>query len=81
MQEKLQELNDELKAEGYPALANGVGINSGDMIVGNIGSAKRLDYTLIGDNVNLGARVEGLTKYYKVKVLITESTYQKVKEQ
>jgi adenylate cyclase len=81
MQEKLQELNEELKAEGYPALANGVGINSGDMIVGNIGSAKRLDYTLIGDNVNLGARVEGLTKYYKVKVLITESTYQKVKEQ
>lgn len=80
MQEKLKELNDELAAEGYPSLANGVGINSGDMIVGNIGSAKRLDYTLIGDNVNLGARVEGLTKYYKVKVLITESTYQKVKD-
>lgn len=80
MQEKLKELNDELALEGYPSLANGVGINSGDMIVGNIGSAKRLDYTLIGDNVNLGARVEGLTKYYKVKVLITESTYQKVKE-
>ena len=80
MQEKLKELNDELALEGYPSLANGVGLNSGDMIVGNIGSAKRLDYTLIGDNVNLGARVEGLTKYYKVKVLITESTYQKVKE-
>lgn len=80
MQEKLVELNEELAAENYPPLANGVGINSGDMIVGNIGSAKRLDYTLIGDNVNLGARVEGLTKYYKVKVLITESTYKKVKD-
>lgn len=80
MQEKLTELNEELAAENYPPLANGVGINSGDMIVGNIGSAKRLDYTLIGDNVNLGARVEGLTKYYKVKVLITESTYKKIKE-
>lgn len=81
MQEKLEELNRELEEEGYPSLKNGVGINTGDMIVGNIGSAKRLDYTLIGDNVNLGARIEGLTKYYRVKILITESTFERVKEQ
>ncbi|OHD09502.1 MAG: hypothetical protein A2Z98_08165 [Spirochaetes bacterium GWB1_27_13] len=78
---QLKVLNKELEADGLPPLKNGIGLNTGDMIVGNIGSAKRLDFTLIGDNVNLGSRIEGLTKYYKVSILVTETTYNYTKDQ
>jgi adenylate cyclase len=77
MIEKLEIVNQGLVARGMEAIKIGVGVNTGPMIVGNIGSEKRLDYTLIGDNVNLGSRLEGLTKKYHVPIIVSGSTYEK----
>lgn len=73
MLKKLNEMNKE-KAFGDLELKIGVGINSGEMVVGNMGSKERFDYTVIGDSVNLGSRMEGLTKQYGISLLISEST-------
>ena len=58
----------------------GIGINSGTMIVGNLGAQQRFDYTVIGDEVNLGARLEGANKQYGTSIIISESTYKQVKK-
>ncbi|MFQ5493064.1 MAG: CHASE2 domain-containing protein [Candidatus Dojkabacteria bacterium] len=71
MQQSLIEFNKQ--RPNLPEIKVGVGINTDEMIVGNIGSRKRFDYTLIGDGVNLASRVEGLTKQYKVGVIVTEN--------
>jgi len=74
MQEALVELNKRWKAEGKPEIAIGIGINTGPMSVGNMGTPARFDYTVLGDQVNLGARLEALTKEYGVDVLCGEET-------
>jgi adenylate cyclase len=79
MQEALTEFNEEQQKMGKPAFLTGIGINYGVVTVGNIGSEKKMDYTIIGDMVNLGSRLEGLTKPYKQSVIFSESVYQKVK--
>jgi adenylate cyclase len=76
----LNRLNDEWLAKGKDALNIGIGLNTGDMNVGNMGSNSRMDYTLIGDNVNLGARLEGTNKVYRTCIIISEFTYEYVKE-
>lgn len=81
MLDRLSELQEGWIAEGKEPLDIGIGINTGDVLVGNIGAeGKKMDYTLIGDNVNLAARVEGLTRTYKTHLLITEFTYEKIKD-
>jgi adenylate cyclase len=74
MQAALIDLNKRWKTQGMPEIAIGVGINTGPMSVGNMGTSSRFDYTVLGDQVNLGARLEGLTKEYGVNVLVGEET-------
>ncbi len=74
-------LNPRLRAEGRPELDIGIGVNTGIMTVGNMGSKNRMDYTLMGDNVNLGARLEGTNKIYGSHIIISEFTYSDVKDQ
>lgn len=70
--EYLEAFNEKLEQQGHPRLNTRIGIHTGESIVGNIGYEQRLNYTVIGDNVNLASRVEGLNKYYRTNILITE---------
>lgn len=79
MLEKLDAMKAAWRAEGYPELEIGIGINTGTMVVGNMGSDVRVDYTVLGDAVNLGSRLESTNKEYDTRVIISESTYQLVK--
>lgn len=71
---ELDALQDKFKARGWPPIKIGVGLNSGEMTVGNMGSEFRLAYTVMGDAVNLGSRLEGLTKDYGVNIIVSEYT-------
>jgi adenylate cyclase len=72
--DRVEELCAEFEAKGFPRVKIGVGINSGMMNVGDMGSVYRRAYTVLGDAVNLASRLEGLTKYYGVKFLLGEQT-------
>lgn len=74
MLEGLEVLKAKWRAEGYPELEIGVGLNTGPMVVGNLGSDVRVDYTVLGDAVNLGSRLEGTNKLYGTRIIISEST-------
>jgi adenylate cyclase len=76
----LKKLQEKWSAEGRPVLDIGVGINSGAMVVGNMGSEMRFDYTVMGDSVNLGSRLEGINKEYGTNIVISEFTYAAVKD-
>jgi adenylate cyclase len=76
----LKRMNIDWKSQGKESLDIGIGLNSGDMVVGNMGSNSRMDYTIMGDNVNLGSRLEGTNKMYGTRIIISEFTYEQVKE-
>ncbi|MEK7666358.1 MAG: adenylate/guanylate cyclase domain-containing protein, partial [Pseudomonadota bacterium] len=81
MMQELRRLQAEWKQRGLPGMDIGIGINTGPMVVGNMGSKTRFDYTVIGDAVNLGARIEALNKQYGTHILISEFTYNQVKDE
>ncbi len=76
MQKRLSDLRKKWAEEGKPQLLVRMGVNSGPMVVGNMGSLSRMDYTIMGDSVNLAARLEGANKFYKIYTMISEHTYQ-----
>ncbi len=72
---RTEELKPELARLGYPEVNIGIGLNTGPMNVGNMGSQFRRSYTVLGDSVNLGSRLEGLTKFYGVQLIVGEQTH------
>ena len=80
MKAALRELQEKWRCDGCETLDAGIGINTGEMLVGNMGSTDIFDYTVIGDQVNLGARVESLTRDYNCHIIITESTYNEIRD-
>lgn len=76
---KVKELQRKWASEGKPRIEIGVGINTGEVFVGNIGSVNRMEYTVIGDTVNLASRLESYNKIYKTSMLIGSTTYEATK--
>jgi adenylate cyclase len=81
MQKKLRKLREKWQKEGRPPLSARIGINTGEVIVGNMGSRDVFDYTVMGDPVNLGSRLEGANKFYGTDIMISEFTQDYVKDE
>jgi adenylate cyclase len=79
MMESLDEFNREISAEGIPPFGMGLGINTGTVVVGNMGSDQRFDYTCLGDSVNLASRLEGQSKPYGVRIILGPRTAELVR--
>jgi adenylate cyclase len=80
MMESLDEFNREIVAEGIPPFGMGLGINTGTVVVGNMGSSQRFDYTCLGDSVNLASRLEGQSKPYGVRIILGSRTAELVRD-
>ena len=80
MMDELKIMQEDFQQRGWPAVNIGIGLNTGDMNVGNMGSEFRMAYTVLGDAVNLGSRLEGLTKNYGVNIIVSETTKNAIPE-
>jgi adenylate cyclase len=80
MLQVLRRLQTRWEKQGRPPIDIGIGINTGPMVVGNMGSTRRFNFTIIGDNVNLASRLEGLNNSFGTRLIISESTYHHVRE-
>jgi len=81
MQKRLRKLNEKWKTEGLPDIRMRVGINSGEVIAGNMGTENIFNYTILGDNVNLASRLEGVNKVYGTGIIVSRFTFKKVIEE
>ena len=81
MVQRLKDLNDELESEGLMPIKIGIGINTGEVVVGNMGSNNRFDYSILGDAANLASRLEGQSKGYGVTIILGEETAHAVEEE
>ena len=81
MVDRLKELNDELESEGLMPIKIGIGINTGEVVVGNMGSDNRFDYSILGDAANLASRLEGQSKGYGVTIILGEETAHAIEEE
>lgn len=77
---RLQELDIQWKSQDKPLLITRIGIHIGDVVVGNVGSSERLNYTAIGDAINLASRLEGLNKIYGTSIIVSDAVYQIIKQ-
>jgi adenylate cyclase len=77
---KLKELQEEYRSKGLPEIDIGIGLNTGEMSVGNMGSDTVRSYTVMGDAVNLGSRLEGINKQYGTRIIISEFTHQAIQD-
>lgn len=78
--EELKVMQDRWAANGWPVIDIGIGLNTGFAVAGNMGSSHRMDYTVMGDTINLGSRLEGTNKQYGTRIIISEFTYSQVKD-
>lgn len=81
MREDLAKLNELRMSRGQPVLKIGMGLNMGSVIAGNIGSNEKMEYTVIGDSVNLASRIESMTKEYGSDLLVSQTVYERVRDQ
>jgi len=79
MIQALREIQPDWQARSLPRIDIGIGLNSGEMTVGNMGSDERFDYTIMGDNVNLASRLEGINKQYGTNIVISQYTYELIR--
>jgi len=81
MQALLAKINGERAMSGKPAIAIGIGIHSDEVVVGNIGSRKRLEFTVVGDGVNVSSRLQALNKEFGTTILVSETTHEAIKDE